>query len=208
MASAAPDYTSSSSNNNNRLDDDDDVPEYVPLCELRRRREAEAMTRLKAAQIREAQQAPKFKPLLFNKPSFTFGEAEKRGSSTDSVMSASSGGQQSAGSRKRKSDSDLGREGEPITSYCGLNGVLTRPLSGAVSLSTSAASSLPLNSMGVTAEYTVSSSSGGELRSSSSIYSYGMCPQYRRQWTKDEVDGLVNFAKKWITPDMKRRRMR
>jgi len=138
------------------------VPEYVPLCEIRRRQAVEADLR---ASLRKVT-TPKVKPLSWEKPSFHL--PSNTNDAKANIIKRDEEPSFSIRPGKRKECSYVGA---PITNYCGLETIIPRPL--------------PL--------------------SQSSKRDY---PCYRRQWTKEEVDGLVAFADKWITPDNMKRRKR
>mmetsp|Transcript_38427 Transcript_38427/g.69263 ORF Transcript_38427/g.69263 Transcript_38427/m.69263 type:complete len:276 (-) Transcript_38427:25-852(-) len=137
------------------------IPEYVPLCEIRRRQAVEADLR---ASLRKVT-TPKVKPLSWDKPSFHLPS-----NPNDAKADSAKRDEESSFSIQRGKRKECSYVGAPITNYCGLETIIPRPL--------------PL--------------------SQSSKREY---PHYRRQWAQEEVDGLVAFADKWITPaNMKRRK--
>ena len=193
------------------------IPEYVPLCKRQRRSKRVALEKLRAVQANEKR---KFKPLLFSKPLFNLpgnvvtmdcGESSSSASTpmTRTVSISSPSTVQT--SKKRKAS-----ENEPIADCngVGLGTTFSRPISGSVALSTFAASSVLPN--GFPSSSTPASTVGSSpLTSSSSIFSYGgmstgaySYSYNRRTWTKDEVDGLLGFANRWITKDMSKRQRR
>ena len=122
--------------------------QYIPACERRRRTES---SQLKSRNVR------KFKPLVWNKPSFTLGASKLENtaiSSSDRLIV------------KRKAQVV---EDDNISSSNCLDTIPSTP--------------------------------------TSVFNSYGPSSYNKRQWSKKDVDGLVDFTDKWISgPELKRRR--
>ena len=173
------------------------IPEYVPQCEIRRREAVAASLRASFRKLNASKLYDRnFKPLSWETPSFHFPsnpnvETNKSDHTKQDGESSSSSIQ--LGKRKERSSAI----DAPITNYCGLETIMPRPL-GARPPS-AASSSLPQQQRHSNREE--------GINRSNSITSYNHYPHshYRREWPKEEVDGLVAFAKKWITPDMNKR---
>ena len=158
------------------------TPESVSTTETLRR-EAVAAS-LKAAQEKICAKRNTLKPLSWKKPSFHFpstpilddGNTQHAEHCAESACSSSSCGQL-VGKRKERSGAE---ETPSITNYQGLETTMSQSLSTWPTLTYQR-----------------------ELSGSSSTYSFvNFHPSYQRQWTKEEIASLVEFADKWITPDM------
>jgi len=167
--------TDSTTPNNEDEDESASIPEYIPLCERRRRQAADDAIR--AAHARTDCDVTKFKPFSFQKPSFQWGvksrDATKLEECSSSILSSSI---LSSSNKRGKRKSNTDTEDTDTSS-----------------------STTTLNSHRMAEEE--------GLVSSSSIFSYSsQYPHVKKKWSKSEVESLVEFADKWITPDMKRRK--
>ena len=164
------------------------VPEYIPLCERRRRAEAETILRSKSSQLTNhnngmncsgATDMPSFKPLMWNKPSFTL--VGQSPSSTPNVTDISYSSSPRLGKRKALLVDDTN------TNPFSRSSITSNPLLGDVN----AITPMP-------------TSSGALSSSSIGVYRRNYNPTYKHKWAKEEVDSLVDFADKWMTPDVKK----
>ena len=202
------------------------VPDY---SEMRRREEVAAAIRLKAAQLHEERLREPPKPLVWSKPLFNFpsnDDGSNRSGEKDSKIAAQPDTAESKTSSsavskhkqfsgtKRKS-SDLGDESPDTATTAALpisNNCYHRPMSGAALYTTSAAALPPKQTMTI----------GGKWRSRGSV-TYSLSKSvpinglvsYTNQcqvlnpdeYSKEDIDGLVEFAEKYITSEnLKRRR--
>ena len=161
------------------------VPEYIPLCERRRRAEAEAALCSKSSQLIKqkngmscfgATDTPNFKPLMWNKPSFTLGGESSSNNSTSAMVDMSSSSLSPRPGKRKAQEAEEKNDTTPFSRDTLLDDVNTiTPLS----------------------------------RGQSMVYGRYYNPMHRRQWAKEEVDSLGDFADKWIlTPDLKKQRTR
>ena len=207
-------------------------PPAVPdESELRRREEVAAAIRLKAAQLHEEQLKEPPKPLVWSKPSFNFpskDDGTNRSGDDDSKMAAqpdnaveSSTSSSSAVSKQnqfsgRKRKSDLGDESpDTATTAAALpisNNCYHRPMRGAALYTTSAAALPPQQTMTIRGKWRSTGSVTYSLSKSVPInglvsYTNQYQPSNPDEYSKEDVDGLVQFAQKYITAEnMKRRR--
>mmetsp|Transcript_533 Transcript_533/g.899 ORF Transcript_533/g.899 Transcript_533/m.899 type:complete len:302 (-) Transcript_533:110-1015(-) len=142
-----------------------------------RRREAVAAS-LKARSKLCSVKTKNVKPLLWGKPLFRYHSNSDTDASSSSSSSIKMSGKRNAPSSSSSSSSDVIIEttSQTIVNYQGLETIMPRR---GISVDSSSSSSIFSNSH----------------------YSY-----YKRKWTKEEVRGLVEFADKWFTTDMKCRK--
>ena len=220
--------TSSSSNKTNNISE----------AELKRRRDIETSIRTKSKQIiQENERLLKLKPLNFSKPTFklpqdntaaSFKQVQdgREGSSSSSSLS-------SLGKKRKASSITSTSTFSPLRCYTGTSTNPTsipnnncfqlqqlgsnRTHSGIYAASSSA---LPPPSKPYTYPYEVTANcnngdvGGSGVEGSGGIGGSGIMGGYfipygnNRQYTQEEIRGLVDFAHEWITPDsMKRRRI-
>lgn len=190
--------------------------EYIPLCEQRRRAEVEASIRRTLASLMPntnsnnnigtfGSTSNKFiKPLEWNKPSFTFGGSNSEGKKRKTS--------QEEDETEAPSDSATGSSScsSNNTHYSGLDTIPPRSHNSAPSNITPCTSSTSMMLGGYSSTFNNGSMLPSTMSLSSNPYqlpSYNTY-NYKRTWTKEEVDGLVEFADKWITPDMKNKKRR
>ena len=159
----------------------------IPPCEQRRREEAEAALRLKSEQLLQEQKRQRqLKPLVFAKPSF------KLPSSMDKNKEEGEDQQQQGKKRKASSPPSSSNTTNPIpTQYWNhprmING------GGAHVYTTSSAAALPKLPK-------------AKIPPNQMMFmSYGAAFSNNHQYTQYEIDGLIDFANRYITPESMRR---
>lgn len=203
----------------------------ISEAELKRRRDIEISIRNKSKQIiQENERLLKLKPLVFSKPTFRYSSQEdKSTTSINQGQEGREGGSTSSLSslgKKRKASSITNTtiSLSPLRCYTGTStnptsisnnncfqlqtlGSSYRNHSGIYAASSSA---LPPPSKPYTNPYEdiANCNSGVEGSSGGIMGGYFVPYGSNRQYTQEEVRGLVDFAHEWITPDsMKRRRI-
>ena len=206
----------------------------ISEAELKRRRDIEQSIRTKSKQIiQENERLSKLKPLNFSKPTFKLPQDKisiKQGGQDGREGSGSSSSLSSLG-KKRKASSITSTSSTTPLLRC-YTGTSTNPTSipnnncfqlqqlgsnrNHSGIYAASSSALPPPSKPYTNPYEAvahNSSSGSNVGSgldgSGGIMGGYLLPYgSNRQYTQEEVRGLVDFAQEWITPDsMKRRRI-
>ena len=161
----------------------------IPPCEQRRRQETEAALRLKSEQLlQEQKRLQQLKPLVFAKPSF------KLPSSMDKNKEDKEEGEQQQGKKRKASShpSSSSNTTNPIPKQYWnhprmING------GGAHVYTTSSAAALPkLPKAKIPPNHMM-------------FMSYGAAFNNNHQYTQYEIDGLIDFANRYITPESMRR---
>lgn len=205
------------------------VPDH---SEMRRREEVAAAIRLKAAQLYEERLKGPPKPLEWSKPSFNFpskDDGTNRSGDDDyskmaaqpadavesSTLSSAVSKQEQFSGRKRKSESDLGDESPDTATTAALpisNNCYHRPIRGAAIYTTSAAALPPQQTLTIRGKWRSRGSVTYSLSKSvpiNGLVSYTNQHQVLNpdEYSKEDVDGLVESAQRYITANnMKRRR--
>ena len=197
----------------------------ISEAELKRRREIELSIRLKSKQIiQENERLSKLKPLVFNKPTFKL--PQDKSAATKGAQQGQDGRE---GSGSTSSLSSLGkkRKASSITNSSSTATSLLRCYTGTSTNPTSISNNncFQLQQLGSSYRnhsgiYAASSSAlpppskpytnpyEDIANNSSGMGGYFIPYGSNRQYTQEEVRGLVDFAHEWITPDsMKRRRI-
>ena len=183
----------------------------ISEAELKRRRDIELSIRLKSKQIiQENERLLKLKPLVFSKPTFKLPQ--------DKTATSIKQGSQDGGNGSTSSLSSLGKK-RKASSITNTTSSLS-PLRCYTGTSTNP-TSIPNNNCFQLQQlgsyrnhsgiYAASSSAlppPSKPYTSSGMGGYFLPYGSNRQYTQEEVRGLVDFAHEWITPDsMKRRRI-
>ena len=178
--------------------------------ESRRQKEKEALAKLKAtlkainSKTKDESASPNFKPLTWAKSSFTL-PSSKNGEIANDEESIQTG------TKKRKPCTTYQQEDKASFAIAtNVNSIetiasMTRPVhSEAISISTSVAASLslPLPSSSSFPFHYNARSTTRQVNSNQQGTSRTNFFMGRPKWSKEEVAGLVEFADKWITPDV------